>query len=133
MKHGTTRREIELPITLNPYLNFHGNTRQAMEFYKQVFGGNLNLSTFREFQASSDPGEDEKILHARLEAPNGISFMASDTPNGMEYQPGTNFSMSLNGDDESELRGYFEKLADGGSVDTPLEKTPRGDVHHPQP
>jgi PhnB protein len=67
-------------------------------------------------------------MHAMLEAENGITFMASDTPNNMEYRPGANISMSLNGDDEAELRGYFEKLCDGGMVTMPLEKAPWGDT-----
>src|SRR2546421_7859104 len=95
---------------LNPYLNFKDNTREAMEFYKTVFGGKLAMSTFKEYHASQDPSEDNKIMHAVLEADNGITFMASDTPNRMEYIAGTNFSMSLSGDNEAELTGYFEKL-----------------------
>jgi PhnB protein len=63
-----------------------------------------------------------------LEAENGITFMASDTPNGMEYRPGTNMSMSLSGDNEPELRGYYEKLSAGGRVNMPLDKAPWGDT-----
>jgi len=113
---------------LNPYLSFLDNARQAMEFYKTVFGGKLQMSTFKEYQASQDPGEDDKIMHAMLEAENGIIFMAADTPNGMEYNPGSNISMSLSGDNESELRGYYEKLSSGGMVVMPLEKAPWGDI-----
>lgn len=113
---------------LNPYLNFRDNTREAMEFYKTVFGGKLDISTFKEYQASQDPSEDNKVMHAMLEAENGITFMASDTPNGMEYNPGTNMSMSLSGDNEEELRGYWDKLSEGGTVVMPLEKAPWGDT-----
>lgn len=113
---------------LNPYLNFKDNTREAMEFYKTVFGGKLTLSTFKEFNASQDPSEDNKIMHSMLEAANGITFMAADTPNSMEYKPGTNFSMSLSGDNEAELRGYFDKLAADGTVVMALNKAPWGDT-----
>ncbi len=113
---------------LNPYLNFRDTTRQAMEFYQGVFGGELRLSTFAEFNASPDASESDKIMHAQLEGEHGITFMAADTPNSMEYTPGTNFNMSLSGDDEALLRGYFEKLAEGGSVTMPLEKAPWGDT-----
>jgi len=112
---------------LNPYLNFRDNTREAMEFYHTVFGGKLNMSTFKEFHASQDPSEDNLIMHSVLEADNGITFMASDTPNRMEYRPGTNMSMSLSGDNEVELQGYFEKLSDGGTVTMPLQKAIWGD------
>lgn len=113
---------------LNPYLSFRDNARQAMEFYKTVFGGTLTVSTFKEFHASQDPGEADKVMHSMLEAENGITFMASDTPNGMEYRPGTNMSMSLSGDNEPELRGYYEKLSAGGRVNMPLDKAPWGDT-----
>src|SRR5437016_7719778 len=92
---------------LNPYLNFRDNTRQAMEFYHTVFGGKLELTTFKEYHASQDPSEDDKIMHSVVEAENGITFMAADTPNRMEYRPGTNMSMSLTGDNEAELTSYF--------------------------
>ena len=114
--------------TLNPYLNFRDNARQAMEFYQSVFGGKLTMSTFKEFNASQDPSEDHKIMHSVLEAENGITFMSADTPNSMEYNPGTNVQMSLSGDNEAELKGYFEKLSAGGMVSMPLEKAPWGDT-----
>ena len=112
---------------LNPYISFKDNTRQAMEFYKTVFGGKLTMNTFKEFNASQDPNEDDLIMHAVLEADNGIVFMASDTPARMEYKPGTNINMSLSGEYEAELKGYFERLSDGGMVTMPLEKAPWGD------
>jgi PhnB protein len=116
-----------MPSTLNPYLNFTDKAREAMEFYKSVFGGNLDMHTFKEYNASQDPSEDEKIMHSQLEAENGIMFMAADTPKDMEFQAGTNYSMSLSGDDETELAGYYEKLAAGGAVIMPLEQAPWGD------
>ncbi len=113
---------------LNPYLSFKDNARAAMEFYKTVFGGKLTTSTFKEFHASQDPSEDELIMHSVLEADKGVTFMASDTHNRMEYRRGTNYSMSLNGDNETELRTYFEKLSAGGKITMPLEKAPWGDT-----
>jgi PhnB protein len=112
---------------LNPYLSFEDKAREAMEFYRTVFGGKLVMSTFKDYHASQDPGEDNLIMHSVLEADNGITFMASDTPNRMEYRPGTNMSMSLSGDNEAELKAYFEKLSAGGTVTMPLEKAMWGD------
>jgi len=111
---------------LNPYISFDGNTREAMEFYKQVLGGELALSTFGEFGAPDQPGAD-KIMHAQLESPSGFTLMASDTPPGMEYKPGDNISISLSGDDSGELHGYWDNLASGGTVTMPLEKQMWGD------
>lgn len=112
---------------LNPYLSFQDNTREAMEFYRTVFGGKLDMRTFKEFHASQDPSEDNLIMHSVLEAENGITFMASDTPSRMEYRAGTNMSMSLSGDNEAELTAYFEKLSAGGMITMPLEKAIWGD------
>jgi PhnB protein len=117
-----------MSVQLNPYLSFRDNARQAMEYYHSVFGGTLDVSTFGEFQASEDPAESDKVMHARLEGDHGVVFMASDTPNGMEHRPGTGFSMSLSGDDEAVLRGWFDELAEGGTITMPLEKAPWGDV-----
>jgi PhnB protein len=116
-----------MAVVLDPYLNFRDETREAMEFYRGIFGGELRMMTFKEYQASQDPSEDDKIMHAQLEA-GDIRLMAADTPNSMEYQPGTNFNLSLSGEDESTLRGYFEKLQEGGTVTMPLAKADWGDT-----
>jgi len=113
---------------LNPYLGFKGTARDAMEFYKTVFGGTLELHTFKESNASANPSEDALIMHAILTSDNGFTFMASDTPGSMEYKPGTNFSMSLNGDNKQEITTYFNKLSDGGVITQPLAEAPWGDI-----
>jgi PhnB protein len=98
-----------------------------MLFYQTVFGGQLTMSTFKEFHASQDPSEDDLIMHSELVTENGMTLMASDTPNRMEYRPGTNFSVSLSGDNEAELTSYFQKLSAGGTSTMPLAKAPWGD------
>ena len=113
---------------LNPYLSFRDNAREAMEFYKSVFGGELAISTFADFHASQDPSEQDLVMHSQLESPSGLTLMGSDTPAQMEYNPGNNYSVSLSGEDDAELRGYWEKLSDGGAVSMPLEKAPWGDT-----
>lgn len=112
---------------LNPYLGFRDTARQAMDFYQSVFGGELTRSTFGEFHASDDPAEQEKVMHSMLSTDGGLVLMAADTPNSMEYTPGNNHSVSLSGEDEAELRGYWEKLSAGGTVTVPLEPAPWGD------
>jgi PhnB protein len=112
---------------LNAYLSFKDNAREAMEFYQSIFGGNLVMSTFKDFQASTDPSEDHKIMHAVLETEDGFSFMASDTLKSREHRPGTNFSLALSGDNEAELKTNFQKLSEGGLVSMPLHKEAWGD------
>jgi PhnB protein len=113
---------------LNPYLSFRDNAREAIEFYHSVFGGELTISTFGELQASQDPAEADKVMHSMLVTEGGLTLMASDTPSRMEYTPGNNYSVSLSGEDDGELRGYWEKLSDGGTVTMPLEQAPWGDT-----
>jgi PhnB protein len=111
---------------MNPYLNFPGNARDAMEFYRTVFGGNLTVNTFGEF-GNQDAAVADKVMHAMLETDRGYALMASDLPPGMSRAPGSNITVSLSGDDGDELRGYWEKLSDGGQVTMPMEKQVWGD------
>lgn len=117
-----------MATTLSPYLHFRDNTREAMEFYHSIFGGEVKFSTFKDNHAAQDPSEESLIMHSVLKTPDGMMFMASDTPPRMEYKPGTNFSMSLSGGDESELRGFFDKLCEGGQMTMPLERSPWGAI-----
>jgi PhnB protein len=113
---------------LNPYLSFKSNAREAMEFYHSVFGGVLKMSTFKEYHASQSPSEDDLIMHAELNAGEYLLFMASDTPERMEFHPGNTMSMSLSGDNEQELTTIFQKLSVGGMVTMPLGKQIWGDT-----
>jgi PhnB protein len=111
---------------LNPYLSFPGNAQQAMEFYKDVFGGTLTLNTFGE-AAGDDAALADKVMHAQLETDRGYTLMASDNPPGTEHDPGNNISVSLSGEDDDDLRGYWERLSADGTVTVPLEKQMWGD------
>ena len=111
---------------LNPYLNFNGNARQALEFYASVFGGNLNLSTFADFGAAGSPDAD-RIMHGQLDTEAGYTIMAADVTSEMEYQPVAGFSVSLSGDDGDILHGYWEKLSASGTTTMPLQKQVWGD------
>jgi len=112
---------------LNPYLSFNGNGREALEFYRSVFGGELTINTFGDF--GGDPSIADKVMHGQLESPAGYTLMASDLAPGMAFNPGNTITISLSGDDQEELAGYFEKLGAGGSVTMKLEKQMWGDVY----
>lgn len=113
--------------TLNPYIGFAGNARDAMEHYRKVFGGDLTLSTFGDFGQAGTPIE-HLIMHGMLHTPSGFTLMGADAPPGMDRQPGSAISISLSGDDEAELRGYWDGLVDGGTVTMPLERQMWGDL-----
>ena len=116
-----------MATTLNPYLSFKDTARQAMEFYKAALGGELTISTFGESGMSQDPAEKNGVMHAQLKAPNGMVLMGSDTPASMGA-PHANGSISLSGDDEKALRGYWQKLSAGATIVAPLEQAPWGDT-----
>jgi PhnB protein len=111
---------------LNPYITFDGDARQAMEFYQEVFGGQLSVNTFGEY-GSSDAPEADNVMHAHLETASGFTLMAGDNPPGQPLSSGNNIAVSLSGDDADELRGYWERLSAGGNVTVPLEKQMWGD------
>lgn len=111
---------------LNPYISFGDNAGEAMAFYQSVLGGELNISRFGEFGGPAEIAD--QVMHAMLETPAGFTLMASDTPPGMERQQIGGITISLSGDDVADLRGWFDGLADGGTVVMPLEKQMWGDV-----
>jgi PhnB protein len=111
---------------LNPYISFDGDARLAMQFYESVSGGTLTLNTFGDVGGMEGPVAD-KIMHGMLETPSGFTLMGADTPPGAEHKPGNNIAVSLSGDDADELRGYWKKLSDAGTVSVPLEPQMWGD------
>lgn len=113
---------------LNPYISFRDTAGPAMEHYQSVLGGELTRTTFAELDMGTGPDEAHKIMHAQLLMPDGMVLMAADTPNRMDVPPNGNIAISLSGDDEAQLRGWFEGLADGGTISQPFEKAPWGDT-----
>ena len=111
---------------LNPYLNFKSGAKDAMEFYKNVFGGDLTVSTFKEFGMPDEEG----TMHSQLETEKGFTLMASDTPSHMEFKQGKIGNISLSGgeEDAAELKGYWEKLSEGANVSVPMAAAPWGDT-----
>ena len=111
---------------LNPYLSFNGNAREAMEFYRSVFGGDLRINTHADF-GNTDAAVADKVMHAQLETDAGYTLMGADLMPDMPFNPGDTITVSLSGDDAESLRRYWDKLADGGTVTMPLEKQMWGD------
>lgn len=112
-------------VSLDPYLFFKGSAREAMEFYKSVFGGELTIQTVDE--TPDFPGKDKmkgQIMHAMLDG--DIKLMGSDSLNASSEAK--KIELSLSGEDEAKLRGYWQALSDGGKITMPLEKAPWGDT-----
>jgi PhnB protein len=111
--------------TLNPYLHFIDNARAALDFYREVFGGTVNIMTFGDM--GMEGTDAPKVMHGQLDSPSGFVLMASDMPEHMTPSTGTSISVSLSGDQAEELRGYWKGLSEGGTVSVALEKQMWGD------
>ena len=111
---------------LNPYLHFEGTAREALTFYHSLFGGELNVMTYGDMGTEGDLAA--QVMHGQVSTPGGITLMASDGAPGETLVRGNASNLSLSGDDEGELRGWFDALADGGEVHVALEKQMWGDV-----
>jgi PhnB protein len=112
-------------ITFNPYFFFKGNAREAMEFYKNIFGGELTFQTYGDVGAATDDNPAEYIMHAQLKA-DDVVIMASDSFKASEKA--AKVTMSLSGNEEEKLRGYFDSLSEGIEVEYPLKKEFWGDI-----
>jgi len=108
---------------ITPYLNFNGNCREAMTFYKDSLGGELVLQTIKgtPMEAQCPAGTEDQIMHSTLTG-DGFVLMASDMLNPGGYQPGNNFSLTINCHSEEQIHSLFSKLAAGGSVFQPLQE-----------
>ena len=113
---------------LQPYLNFMGQTKEAMEFYHSVLGGKLTMQTFAESGMPTSDENKDKIIHADLQS-GTLSFMASDGDTTHPVTMGDNIHMSLSGIDEVQLTEFFNKPSEGGSVGLPLAKQFWGDTY----
>lgn len=112
---------------LNPYLNFNGNAREAMEFYHSVLGGDLSFQTFAQANMAQDGIDPEGIVHADLHT-DSITIFASDAGNHGTITFGSSVNLSIGGDDLETLTSWFNKLSEGGDVDMPLAKMFWGDT-----
>lgn len=119
-----------MTLRLNPYISFSDNAREALEFYRDVLGGELEISTFEGMppEMGVDPAEAKKVMHGQLTTEDGFTLMAADTPAGMPRTVGDDVSVSLSGDDLAKLTGWWEKLSASGSVTVPFVQAPWGDT-----
>jgi len=114
---------------LNAYINFKDKAKEAMTFYQTVLGGELTMTTFNEGGMSQSDGDANLIMHSMLKTDSGLVLMGSDIPPSMQTNDTLHKGMglSLSGEDEVELKGYWEKLSEGATITMPLEKAPWGD------
>lgn len=123
--------------TINPYLNFNGNTEEAFNFYKSVFGGEFAAVMRFGDVAQTEGGKDmkvaenerDKIMHIALPIGSGNVLMATDALEsmGQKLTVGNNFYISINVESKEEADKLFNGLSADGKVETPLGDTFWGD------
>ncbi|WP_337062749.1 VOC family protein [Kineococcus sp. G2] len=113
---------------LCPYVSLPGTAREALAFYRSVLGGEVSTSTFAEF-GGAEGADPDGVMHGQLDTPSGFTLMVSDAMPGMSSASGGNIALCLSGDDLEQLRGFFDGLAEGGKVTTPLEVQVWGDQY----
>jgi PhnB protein len=103
------------------HLNFRGDARAALEFYRSVFGGGLATVTYKDAGSVQDPAEADQVMWGQVLADNGFHVMAYDVPSRMPWNQGENsFFLSLRGETTQEVTAYWEKLSEGATVVQPL-------------
>ncbi len=108
---------------LNVYLAFEGQCEEALNLYKDCFGGDIvSMQRYGESPAPSPEGYEQKIMHATFQA-DGIFLMACDTSPEHPVQTGNNVHLSINLDDAAAQKTIFERLSAGGQVTMPLQAT----------
>lgn len=107
---------------ITPYLTFNGTCRQAMTFYKDILGGDLELMDFASSPMEVPDEAKNNIMHAILTS-NGVTLMASDTMPNQAVTNGNSVSLSINCQSVDEINHLFNSLSDGGEITMPLEDT----------
>lgn len=120
-----------MSVILQAYLNFPGTTREALGVYREIFGGELTLNTFGEFQAvPADHAAADLVMHSELVTPY-FTINGADTVEGMhEFVPGNNVNLALMGQGQEAfdtLSAAFDRLAEGGEVEMALQQQMWGD------
>mgnify|MGYP001569684060 CR=1 FL=1 len=115
-------------ITINPYLNFNGNTEEAFNFYKSIFGGEFAmLQRFKDMPDAGNISESDgnKIMHVALPIGKGNILMATDALEslGQTLTTGNNFYISITTESKEEADKIYTALSEGGKIEMPLQKT----------
>jgi len=106
-----------MSISTVAHINFRGEARAALEFYRAVFGGNLVAVTYADAHAVADPAEADQVMWGQVTSPSGFSVMAYDVPSRLSYARGDrSFFMSVRSSDPAEISGYWAALKDGATI-----------------
>lgn len=103
------------------HLNFRGQARAALEFYRSVFGGDLVAVTYKDAGNVQKPAEADQVMWGQVAAGNGFHIMAYDVPASRPWSPGeAPFFVSVRGPSPAEITAFWDKLSAGSTVIVPL-------------
>ena len=109
-----------MTVDVTPHLNFRGDARQALEFYRSVFGGELTVASYADM-GGTDPETADHVTFGQVTADNGFRIMAYDAYPHLDWDRGSDpFFVSLRGTDPAELQGYWDRLVEGAEVKQPI-------------
>ena len=107
------------------HINFRGDARAALEFYRDVFGGELTVITYGAMNAAQRPEEADQIMWGQVTAPSGFAVMAYDVPADRPYDKGiAPFFESVRGASVEDVTPIWERLSEGASIVQELEPSP---------
>jgi PhnB protein len=119
--------------SVNPYLYFAGNTEEAFNFYKSVFGGEfLMVLRYRDFPGNSmgvAEGELDRIAHIGLPLGEADVLMGTDAVGDQALTMGTNIHLTIEPESAEEAERLFAALSAGGRVAMPLHRTEWAEKH----
>ncbi|MGW7382771.1 VOC family protein [Streptomyces sp. NPDC054794] len=111
-----------MSVSAVTHLNFRGDARAALDFYRSVFGGDLVMVTYKDAGNVQEPSEADQVMWGQVAADSGFRVMAYDVPSRMPWSQGENaFFVSLRGETAEEITAYWKKLSQDASVLRPLE------------
>jgi PhnB protein len=103
------------------HINLDGNAREALDFYKSVFGGEITAFPYGQVEAGQGPGQSEQIAWGEVSAPSGFRIMAYDVQDSLPYNRGENaYFSAVRSTDPAEITAVFEGLSAGADIVVPL-------------
>jgi PhnB protein len=110
-----------MAVSTTVHLNFRGDAREALEFYRAASGGELSVATYRDAGRVEDPAEADQVIFGQVRAEGGFHVMAFDVPSSRPWSRGEDsFYVSLRGSTKEEVSALWDGLADGATVVEPL-------------
>lgn len=114
-----------MSLTATPHINFDDRAREALSWYRTVFGGDLTLATYEDIHAVEQPDQADRIAFGVLATPSGLRIMGYDVQPSKPYDAGSNaFYIALHGTEPDEIRHIWDALEVGGTVLVPLAPSP---------